>query len=344
VAEMLLSGDTWTSLPSVPFKTAAKGHVSTAEKASMAPAAAKPRAVVQEVAPNRETPETGAPKAATTIAQPAEKQEVSKQISQPGEQEESFARSATEASTEETLGETERDLAKEVHAQNGRRKGRVAATIFVALVIVAVIVVLGMDFRRPIGEKLIELGQKLAGENVPAEERAGPVLGEEKSAPALSHARQARGAHGGTSGLDAVPTPGLAAGGTTAATAGAGAAAKSTQNKPEDSASGAGGAKPSATAVPATTSADGSAEFEAARKILHGNNRDRDMEHAVELLVASVSRGYAPAEVTLGDLYVRGDGVPKDCDQARLLLQSAERKGSPEARRMLGQLKSAGCP
>jgi TPR repeat protein len=68
------------------------------------------------------------------------------------------------------------------------------------------------------------------------------------------------------------------------------------------------------------------------------------MSKAVQLLKVGVSHGYPPAEVTLGDLYARGDGVPKDCAQARTLLQSGARSGSPEARRMLAKLKSEGCP
>jgi TPR repeat protein len=91
-------------------------------------------------------------------------------------------------------------------------------------------------------------------------------------------------------------------------------------------------------------SATGQAEFEEARKILRGNHRQRDMEKAVELLLAGVSRGNVRAEVTLGDLYARGDGVPKDCGQARTLLEAAVKRGSPEARQFLGKLKSEGCP
>jgi TPR repeat protein len=110
----------------------------------------------------------------------------------------------------------------------------------------------------------------------------------------------------------------------------------------------AGNAEPEAAAVAAApamkVSATGQKEFEEARKILHGEHRTREMEKAVEFLLASVSRGHVRAEVTLGDLYARGDGVPRDCGQARILLEAAVKKGSPEARRLLGKLKSQGCP
>jgi TPR repeat protein len=50
-----------------------------------------------------------------------------------------------------------------------------------------------------------------------------------------------------------------------------------------------------------------------------------------------------PAEVTLADLYRRGDGVEKNCDQARVLLVAASKKGSVEARQMLEQVAERGC-
>ena len=39
------------------------------------------------------------------------------------------------------------------------------------------------------------------------------------------------------------------------------------------------------------------------------------------------------ANVLLADLFLLGDGVPKSCDQARLLLVAAAKKGRPETGR-----------
>jgi TPR repeat protein len=63
----------------------------------------------------------------------------------------------------------------------------------------------------------------------------------------------------------------------------------------------------------------------------------------VDLLWAGVRKGYVPAEVTLADLFRRGDGVEKNCDQARVLLVAASKKGSSDARQMLEQIAEQGC-
>lgn len=64
---------------------------------------------------------------------------------------------------------------------------------------------------------------------------------------------------------------------------------------------------------------------------------------AVRLLWAAVEKGNVQAEVTLADLYSRGDGVRKSCDQARVLLRAAAEKGSSEASQQLAQMIRRGC-
>jgi TPR repeat protein len=63
----------------------------------------------------------------------------------------------------------------------------------------------------------------------------------------------------------------------------------------------------------------------------------------VALLWSAVKKGNLSAEVTLGDLYRRGDGVVKSCDQARVLLVAASKKGSADARQQLEQMAEKGC-
>jgi len=87
----------------------------------------------------------------------------------------------------------------------------------------------------------------------------------------------------------------------------------------------------------------GQKEFEQARKLLKGNHRQQDLPRAVNLLWTAVQKGYVRAEVTLADLYLRGDGVARSCAQARVLLEAAVQKGSPEAHRRLNMLKEQGC-
>jgi len=63
-----------------------------------------------------------------------------------------------------------------------------------------------------------------------------------------------------------------------------------------------------------------------------------------ERLWAAVQQGNSRAEVALADLYLRGDGVPKNCDQARVLLIAAAQKHNAEAVKRLQQLNEQGCP
>lgn len=92
-----------------------------------------------------------------------------------------------------------------------------------------------------------------------------------------------------------------------------------------------------------TLAGSGYEEFDAARAILRSGSRRHNMDTAVRLLWSGVQKGYAPAEVTLADLYQRGDGVRKNCDQARVLLEAATKKGSPEAKLRLHLLLNQGC-
>jgi TPR repeat protein len=98
--------------------------------------------------------------------------------------------------------------------------------------------------------------------------------------------------------------------------------------------------------IPAATSGDagsGQEEFKAAEDILRGSNRRRDLPVAVSLLWSGVRKGYVPAEVALADLFRRGEGVPRNCDQARVLLVAASKRGSFDARLMLEKLAEQGC-
>jgi TPR repeat protein len=46
----------------------------------------------------------------------------------------------------------------------------------------------------------------------------------------------------------------------------------------------------------------------------------------------------------LAKLYLIGGGVTKNCDQAKVLLQAAAKKGNGEAIDKLSQLQKQGCP
>lgn len=69
--------------------------------------------------------------------------------------------------------------------------------------------------------------------------------------------------------------------------------------------------------------------------------QDRSAEAA--RLWSAVASGNPSAEVELARLYLQGDGVPRNCEQAKVLLRAAARRGSVEARQQLKKLRTAGC-
>ena len=64
----------------------------------------------------------------------------------------------------------------------------------------------------------------------------------------------------------------------------------------------------------------------------------------VRSLWSAVSQGNTYAEVTLAKLYLIGGGVPKSCDQAKVLLRAAAKKGNGDAIDKLSQISRQGCP
>jgi TPR repeat protein len=81
-----------------------------------------------------------------------------------------------------------------------------------------------------------------------------------------------------------------------------------------------------------------------AEKYLKGNQgTPRDSGEAAQWLWKAVGKGNPAATMALSDLYLRGDGVPKSCDQARLLLEAAARKGATDAAEKLNNLQAFGC-
>jgi hypothetical protein len=88
----------------------------------------------------------------------------------------------------------------------------------------------------------------------------------------------------------------------------------------------------------------GAEELTTAEKYLNGNaGVARDSGEAAQWLWKAVRKQNLAATVALSDLYLRGDGVPKSCDQARLLLDAAARKGGKAAAERLQNLQAFGC-
>lgn len=99
-----------------------------------------------------------------------------------------------------------------------------------------------------------------------------------------------------------------------------------------------------ASSAPRPADNPGESELILAWQYLEGHGgRPRDPVAASRLLWTAVKKGNVTAETTLANLYVRGEGVTKSCDQARSLLSAASDKGSIEAKRKLAGLNETSC-
>lgn len=95
---------------------------------------------------------------------------------------------------------------------------------------------------------------------------------------------------------------------------------------------------------PAANQGNGSEELLVAERYLNGPaGKARDSGEAAKWLWQAVGKQNAAATLLLSDLYLKGDGVPKSCDQARLLLYAAARKGAAGAGERLRNLQAFGC-
>jgi hypothetical protein len=246
---------------------------------------------------------------------------------------------------------------------------RAAAGSIIGIALAVILGALAFNFRQDIGELVIDLGQKISGQNhAPAS-----IVPENKSQPtadpvnpplaplnkpdaASSEAAPAQTVSGTSNSQDTHSTTSPATHDPPAAERDASVTHPTTSSSVTTGGANsvqtgtartiAPGQAPASSAVNTmigTESGSGQEDFNAARELLRGDHRQRDLSKAVDLLWAGVRKGYVPAEVTLADLYRRGDGVPKNCDQAQVLLVAASKKGSPEARHLLEQMAEEGC-
>jgi len=244
---------------------------------------------------------------------------------------------------------------------------RAAASSIIGLALAVIVGALAYNFHQEIGSAVVELGQRISGQPLPrprapeaptevpsaqdsgnaeakkASEESSPAPAED--APAQTAANSSSAAEPDSDAKPAAPTDAAKRGGaaaskpSTARKSGTTEAASSTRSQPRAPEP----AQPAPGAEPQQESGGGQEEFAEARELLRGVHRRQDLSRAVDLLWAGVRKGYVPAEVTLADLYRRGDGVERNCDQAQVLLVAASKKGSPEARRVLEQMAEQGC-
>jgi hypothetical protein len=177
-------------------------------------------------------------------------------------------------------------------------------------------------YRQTLGQSLIQLGEKIGGQphaSVPANADASPA------SPSSSADSQSTlppsDAHQPASKRASAP----AANSPAAQPATARPSSPISQFRPQS----------------IQTSAIPQPELAAGREIIPGKPR-RPPEDVASLWIA-VENGDTLAEVHLADHYISGDGVEKNCDQARVLLQAASKRGDELAAKRLAELSTSGC-
>ena len=218
--------------------------------------------------------------------------------------------------------------------------------IFLALVATAVV------FHRDLGNGLIWLGARLSGAGAPTasvpEGSTNPTPMQQTAPPSVqphvsSPTDTTQNSLPSTEQKEATSPP------STAAT-------KMPDNTPAAAANPAKPKSPSTTpSAPATNqpaaqkpptepeSEPGEQEYSQAQNILKSGDREGGFQDAVRLLWIAVEKGNSKAEVSLAELYRRGEGVTRNCDQTRILLTAAARKGNAEAQRRLDKFLREGC-
>jgi PilZ domain-containing protein len=198
---------------------------------------------------------------------------------------------------------------KQISASRPRLQ-RGLATGFLIVVFVFVSILLFENFRREIGSSLIGIGEKLKGDGATQTDAASipvpfssPAI---ESTPSLPH-----------------PIP------------------ETPANETLDQ------------SVPAasTQKTEGAPDFkdtrvevlQSSRKYLAGVDTQRGRSGVARQLWSAVEAGDSSAEVALAKLYRTGDGVPRSCEQARVLLRAASKSGNIEARQQLRSLNKNNC-
>lgn len=202
---------------------------------------------------------------------------------------------------------------------SSRGNGVVIAAAVASLLLLAVLL---YSFRETIGRSLISLGQKLSA---PSEASHGQIP--DASEPSEEVQPQAPANSSKQDNTAPPPQAALSSGN------------KSETNQAE--------AEREKTAPPPANAENqfsdkrpgSSTEEDVTKNIVNQNPAEQ-----IRILWAAVGQGNTSAEVTLAKLYMIGGGVPKNCDQARVLLRAAAKKGNTEAIAKLSQITRQGCP
>ena len=185
------------------------------------------------------------------------------------------------------------------------------ATGFLILVFVFMPVLFLQNFRREIGSSLIRIGEKLKGngDSQPDASSSIPVHISNPSSESTSSV--------------ANPTPETPAG-ATLDQADPGASIQTTQGT-----------------VNSTDTLRADRQY--SHQHLADVNSRGGRSALVQQLWSAVEAGDTSAEVTLAQLYLTGNGVPRNCEQSRVLLRAASKNGNSEALQQLRKFKNSAC-
>jgi hypothetical protein len=254
--------------------------------------------------------------------------------------------------------------------------GRRIVTALIVAILLAVVGAFFLGNRQEMGDLVVRLGESIAGEppptpvpapmqnaTSPAQNAAEqPPIESDSSAAAPAAPVNAPAAPGpstsavqnpqANSGQLPAPAPAQrsssvdetpASPGASDANAATGAAPPEPEPSPQQAKSNPGAQTGPPSSEASASFGDGNDELQQARQYLQGTNR-QDAAVAAQLLWTAVSKGNNQAELTLADLYLRGQGaVSKNCQQARILLRAARDKDVPGAAYTLGHIRDYGC-
>jgi len=200
-----------------------------------------------------------------------------------------------------------------------------------ALAVATAIAALVVAYQRDVGTSLIWLGETLTGKT-----KASQELPETKPAPVNS------------------PSPALEANSPAPQNAGSDNASQKPGDRGADQAATASRPAPE-TSLPTETQPRGMdtsvspAERQQSMLERQGTQLPKEdpqvwnANESVESLWGAVQGGSVAAERSLAERFVRGEGVAKNCEQAKVLLRAAANRGSREARLRLYELETGGC-
>jgi hypothetical protein len=188
---------------------------------------------------------------------------------------------------------------------------RGVATGFLVLVFVSVPVLFSQDFRSGLGDFFIHIGVKLKSKSY--------------SSPDASSSSPVQDSSLDSGGKSSVPKPKLDT------------PPEVTQNPADVTAASETNQR---TADPLEPSH--APRQDSPQRFVDAHSRGGRSAYARQLWSA-LGAGDSSAEVPLAELYMKGDGVPKNCQQAAVLLRAASKNGNVEAREKLKKLKKNGC-